>query len=36
LAGRLLVARLRGEESPGPDLLPARLVVRDSTGRYRF
>lgn len=36
LAGRHLVARLRGDESPGPDLLPARLVVRDSTGRYRF
>jgi DNA-binding LacI/PurR family transcriptional regulator len=36
LAGRLLVARLRGEEAPEPDLLPARLVVRSSTGRYRF
>ncbi len=33
LAGRLLVARLRGEEAPAPDLLPARLVVRGSTGR---
>jgi DNA-binding LacI/PurR family transcriptional regulator len=36
LAGRLLVARLRGERPPEPDLLPARLVVRDSTVRYRF
>jgi DNA-binding LacI/PurR family transcriptional regulator len=33
LAGRLLVARLRGEEVPDPDLLPAQLVVRGSTGR---
>ena len=33
LAGRLLVERLRGEETPDPDLLPARLVVRGSTGR---
>jgi DNA-binding LacI/PurR family transcriptional regulator len=35
LAGRLLAARLQGEEAPEPDLLPARLVVRDSTGRAR-
>jgi len=35
LAGRLLVARLRGERAPEPDLLPARLVVRESTGRVR-
>jgi DNA-binding LacI/PurR family transcriptional regulator len=35
LAGGLLVARLRGEEAPGPDLLPARLVTRGSTGRAR-
>jgi DNA-binding LacI/PurR family transcriptional regulator len=33
LAGRLLVERLRGEEAPDPGLLPARLVVRGSTGR---
>jgi LacI family transcriptional regulator len=33
LAGGLLAARLRGEEAPSPDLLPARLVVRGSTGR---
>lgn len=33
LAGRLLVERLRGEEAPDPALLPARLVVRGSTGR---
>ena len=35
LAGRVLVARLGGEEAPSPDLLPARLVVRGSTGRPR-
>lgn len=33
LAGRLLVAQLREEETEDTDLLPARLVVRDSTGR---
>jgi DNA-binding LacI/PurR family transcriptional regulator len=33
LAGRLLVARLRGEEATAPDLLPTRLMVRGSTGR---
>ncbi len=34
LAGRLLVERLRGEEAlDPPTLLPARLVVRGSTGR---
>jgi DNA-binding LacI/PurR family transcriptional regulator len=35
LAGGLLVARLRGEEAQGPDLQPARLVIRGSTGRAR-
>lgn len=35
LAGRLLVARLRGEEPPIPDLLPTRLVVRGSTAPLR-
>jgi DNA-binding LacI/PurR family transcriptional regulator len=35
LAGRLLAALLRGEEATGPYLLPARLIVRDSTGRFR-
>ncbi|HEX2728869.1 MAG TPA: substrate-binding domain-containing protein [Rubrobacteraceae bacterium] len=30
-AGRLLLAKLRGETSPGSELLPTRLVVRDST-----
>jgi DNA-binding LacI/PurR family transcriptional regulator len=33
LAGRLLVAQLREEETEDMDLLPARLVVRGSTGR---
>lgn len=33
LAGRLLVAQLREEETEDADLLPARLVVRGSTGR---
>ena len=33
LAGRLLVAQLREEETEDTDLLPARLVVRGSTGR---
>ena len=33
LAGRLLVAQLREEETEDKDLLPARLVVRGSTGR---
>jgi DNA-binding LacI/PurR family transcriptional regulator len=33
LAGRLLVARLREEETEDTDFLPARLVVRGSTGR---
>jgi DNA-binding LacI/PurR family transcriptional regulator len=33
LAGRLLVAQLREEETKDTDLLPARLVVRGSTGR---
>lgn len=31
LAGRLLVARLGGEEPPGPEPLPTRLIVRGST-----
>jgi DNA-binding LacI/PurR family transcriptional regulator len=35
LAGRLLAARLREEEAPEPDLLPARLVVRGSTGQAK-
>jgi DNA-binding LacI/PurR family transcriptional regulator len=33
LAGGLLAARLRGQEAPSPDLLPARLVIRGSSGR---
>jgi DNA-binding LacI/PurR family transcriptional regulator len=33
LAGRLLVAQLREEKPEDTDLLPARLVVRSSTGR---
>ena len=33
LAGRLLVAQLREEETEDSGLLPARLVVRGSTGR---
>jgi DNA-binding LacI/PurR family transcriptional regulator len=33
LAGRLLVAQLRGEETEDRGLLPARLMVRGSTGR---
>lgn len=33
LAGRLLIAQLREEETEDTDLLPARLVVRGSTGR---
>jgi DNA-binding LacI/PurR family transcriptional regulator len=33
LAGRLLVAQLREEETEDTDLLPARLVVRGSTAR---
>jgi DNA-binding LacI/PurR family transcriptional regulator len=33
LAGRLLVAQLRGEEKEATDPLPARLVVRGSTAR---
>jgi DNA-binding LacI/PurR family transcriptional regulator len=33
LAGRLLVAQLREEETEDTDLLPALLVVRGSTGR---
>ena len=33
LAGRLLVAQLHGEETEDSSLLPARLVVRGSTGR---
>ena len=33
LAGRLLVAQLRGEEASSPGLLPAQLVVRGSTAR---
>jgi len=33
LAGRLLVAQLRDEETETSGLLPARLVVRGSTGR---
>ena len=33
LAGRLLVAQLREEETEDTDFLPARLVVRGSTGR---
>jgi DNA-binding LacI/PurR family transcriptional regulator len=33
LAGRLLVAQLREEETEDTELLPARLVVRGSTGR---
>jgi len=33
LAGRLLVAQLRKEETEDTDLLPARLIVRGSTGR---
>jgi DNA-binding LacI/PurR family transcriptional regulator len=33
LAGRLLVAQLREEETEETNLLPARLVVRGSTGR---
>jgi DNA-binding LacI/PurR family transcriptional regulator len=33
LAGRLLVAQLREEETEDTDLLPARLIVRGSTGR---
>jgi len=33
LAGRLLVAQLRKEETGDTDLLPARLIVRGSTGR---
>ena len=33
VAGRLLVEQLSGEEAPEPALLPARLVVRGSTGR---
>jgi DNA-binding LacI/PurR family transcriptional regulator len=32
LAGRLFVERLRGAEAQDPDLLPAQLVVRGSTG----
>jgi hypothetical protein len=35
LAGGLLVARLQGEKAPRPDLLPARLVTRGSTGPAR-
>jgi DNA-binding LacI/PurR family transcriptional regulator len=31
LAGRLLIAQLRDEELPSPELLPTRLVVRGST-----
>jgi DNA-binding LacI/PurR family transcriptional regulator len=31
LAGRLLIAQLRDEELPRPELLPTRLVVRGST-----
>ena len=31
LAGRILVARLNGDEPPGTDLLPTRLVERGST-----
>lgn len=30
-AGRMLLARLRDEEFPGPELFPISLVVRDST-----
>ena len=33
LAGRLLLAQLRGEEASSPGLLPAQLVVRGSTAR---
>jgi DNA-binding LacI/PurR family transcriptional regulator len=33
LAGRLLVAQFREEETEDTDLLPARLIVRGSTGR---
>ena len=33
LAGRTLLAQLRGEEAPSPALLPTRLVVRGSTAR---
>jgi DNA-binding LacI/PurR family transcriptional regulator len=33
LVGRLLVAQLREEETEDTDLLPARLIVRGSTGR---
>jgi DNA-binding LacI/PurR family transcriptional regulator len=33
LAGRLLVAQLRGEEASDPGFLPAQLVVRGSTAR---
>jgi DNA-binding LacI/PurR family transcriptional regulator len=35
LAGRLLVARLREEETEDRNLLPARLVVRGSTAQVR-
>jgi DNA-binding LacI/PurR family transcriptional regulator len=35
LAGRNLLAQLRNEETSGPTLLPARLVVRGSTARPR-
>jgi DNA-binding LacI/PurR family transcriptional regulator len=31
VAGRMLVAQLRGEEPPSPEPLPTRLVVRGST-----
>ena len=32
-AGRMLIARLREEDPPGPEILPTRLVVRGSTAR---